>query len=154
MNNVYKRELSSFSSMRTAVCMVFRIPFGIFLRRSVPDLFSPSPALSESIICSRRAWLRESSGTTEMSRTARKLPQLFKCSFSRRKKFHTKRLERKMQQKWEFRRETQRTIDPIHKGVSLFVSYTNMSGMNSLHHMIEHSKISKYLQFESHSSQS
>ena len=33
-----------------------------------------------------------SSGCMEMSRTTRNCPQLFKCSFSRRKKFHTKRL--------------------------------------------------------------
>ena len=42
-------------------------------------------------------------------------------------------------------------IDPIHKGVSLFLSHTNMNKMNSLHHMKEHPKISNFLQFESHS---
>lgn len=31
----------------------------------------------------------------EMSRTARNLPQLFKCSFSKRMKFHRKRLREK-----------------------------------------------------------
>ena len=29
-------------------------------------------------------------------------------------------------------------IDPIHKGVSLFLSYTNMNKMNGLHHVKEH----------------
>ena len=43
-------------------------------------------------------------------------------------------------------------IEPMQKGVSLFLSYTNMNKMNSLHHMKEHSKISNFLQFESHSS--
>ena len=46
------------------------------------------------------------------------------------------------------------SIDPIHKGVSLFLSYTNMNKMNSLHHVKEHPKISNFLQFESHSSKS
>ena len=41
-------------------------------------------------------------------------------------------------------------IDPIHKGVSLFLWYRNMSKMNSLHHGKE--QISNFLQFESHSS--
>ena len=45
-------------------------------------------------------------------------------------------------------------IDPIHKGVSLFLLYTNMNTINSLHHVKEHSKISHFLQFESHSSKS
>ena len=40
----------------------------------------------------------------------------------------------------------------MQKGVSLFLSYTNMNKMNSLHHMKEHPKISNILQFESHSS--
>ena len=40
-------------------------------------------------------------------------------------------------------------IDPIHKGVSLFLSYTNMNTMNNLHHVKEHPKISDFLQFES-----
>ena len=47
------------------------------------------------------------------------------------------------------------TIDPIHKGVSLFLSYTykhEINTMNSLHHVKEHPKISHFLQFESHSS--
>ena len=39
-------------------------------------------------------------------------------------------------------------IDSIHKGVSLFLSYTNMNQMNSLHH-VNQSKISNFLQFES-----
>ena len=39
-------------------------------------------------------------------------------------------------------------IDPIHKGMSLFLSYTNMNTMNRLHHVKEHSKISHFLQFE------
>ena len=43
-------------------------------------------------------------------------------------------------------------IDPMQKGVSLFLSYTNMNKMNSLHHVKEHPKISNFLQFESHSS--
>ena len=45
-------------------------------------------------------------------------------------------------------------IDPIHKGVSLFFSYTDMTKINSLHHVEEHPKISNFLQFESHSSKS
>ena len=45
-------------------------------------------------------------------------------------------------------------IDPIHKGVSLFLSYINMNTINSLHHVKEHPKISNFLQFESHSSKS
>ena len=43
-------------------------------------------------------------------------------------------------------------IDPMQKGVSLFLSYTNMNKMNSLHHMEAHPQISNFLQFESHSS--
>ena len=42
--------------------------------------------------------------------------------------------------------------DPIHKGVSLFLSYANMNEMNSVHHMKEHPKISNFLKFENHSS--
>lgn len=48
---------------------------------------------SWSIICSSRVWSSALSGATEMSLTARNSPQLFRCSFSRRKKFHTKRLQ-------------------------------------------------------------
>ena len=44
--------------------------------------------------------------------------------------------------------------DPIYKGVSLFVSHTNMNKMNSLYHVKEHPKISNFLQFEGHSSKS
>ena len=40
-------------------------------------------------------------------------------------------------------------IDPMQKGVSLFLSYTNMNKMNSLHHMEAHPQISNFLQFES-----
>ena len=40
----------------------------------------------------------------------------------------------------------------MQKGVSSFLSYTNMNKSNSLHHMKEYPKISNYLQFESHSS--
>ena len=47
---------------------------------------------SSSIICWSKAWSLELIGAMEISRTARNWPQLFKCSFSRRKKFHTKRL--------------------------------------------------------------
>ena len=43
-------------------------------------------------------------------------------------------------------------INPIHKGVSLLLSYTNMNQMNGLHHVKEHPKISNFLQFESHRS--
>ena len=43
-------------------------------------------------------------------------------------------------------------IDPIHKGVSLFLSHTNMNQMNSLHHVKELPQISNFLQFESYSS--
>ena len=42
----------------------------------------------------------------------------------------------------------------MQKGVSLFLSYTDMSQMNSLHHVKEHPKISNFLQFESYSSKS
>ena len=42
----------------------------------------------------------------------------------------------------------------MQKGVSLFVSYTNMNKIKSLHHVKEHPKISNFLQFESHSSKS
>ena len=44
------------------------------------------------------------------------------------------------------------SIDPIHKGVSLFLSYTKVNKMNSLHHVKEHPKMSNFLQFESRSS--
>ena len=40
-------------------------------------------------------------------------------------------------------------IDPMKKGMSLFLSYTSMNKMNSLHHVKEHPKISNFLQFES-----
>ena len=43
-------------------------------------------------------------------------------------------------------------IHPIHKGVSLFLLYTNMNKMNGLYHVKEHPKISNFLQFESCSS--
>ena len=45
-------------------------------------------------------------------------------------------------------------VDPMQKGVSLFLSYRNMNKMNSLHHVKEYPKISNFLQFESHSSKS
>lgn len=61
-------------------------PFQVFLPER---FFTPS---SWSIICSSSVWSSALSGATEMSRTARNSPQLFRCSFSRRKKFHTKRL--------------------------------------------------------------
>ena len=38
-------------------------------------------------------------GATEMSLTARNSPQLFRCSFSRRKKFQTNRLHKKFVRK-------------------------------------------------------
>lgn len=47
---------------------------------------------SSSIMRRIFSWSEELIGATEMSRTARNLPQLFRCSFSSRKKFHTKRL--------------------------------------------------------------
>ena len=53
-------------------------------------LMTPS---GSSIIQMSRFWSLESNGATEMSLTARNLPQLFKCSFSRRKKFHTNLLK-------------------------------------------------------------
>ena len=43
-------------------------------------------------------------------------------------------------------------IDPMQKGMSLFLLYTNMNKMNSLHHMKEYPQIRNFLQFESHSS--
>ena len=45
------------------------------------------------------------------------------------------------------------SIDLAPKGVSVFLSYTNINEMNSLHHVKEHPKISNFLQFESQSSQ-
>ena len=74
---------------------IFLIDFVItedFLLRWPVLLVGTSPSMS-SIICSRNAWSSVSMGTTEMSRTARNWPQLFKCSFSRRKKFQIKRLK-------------------------------------------------------------
>ena len=44
------------------------------------------------------------------------------------------------------------SIDPMQKGVSLFLLYTNMNTMKSLHHVKEHPKIRNLLQFESHNS--
>ena len=44
--------------------------------------------------------------------------------------------------------------DPMQKGVSSFLLYTNMNKINSLHRMKKHPKISKLLQFESYSSKS
>ena len=46
------------------------------------------------------------------------------------------------------------SIDPMQKGVSLFLLYINMNKMNSLHHKKEHPKISNFLQCEVHSSKS
>ena len=43
-------------------------------------------------------------------------------------------------------------IDPMQKCMSLFLLYTNMNQMNSLHHMKEYPKISNFPQLESHSS--
>lgn len=48
---------------------------------------------SSSIIRSINDWSDESIGAIDMSRTALNLPQLFRCSFSNRKKFQTNRLE-------------------------------------------------------------
>ena len=45
-----------------------------------------------------------------------------------------------------------RPIDPIHEGLSLFLSCTNMNKMNSLPHVKEHP--TNFLQFESRSSKS
>ena len=45
-------------------------------------------------------------------------------------------------------------IDPMQKGMSLFLLNTNMNKIKSLHHVKEHPKISNFLQFESHSSKS
>ena len=42
----------------------------------------------------------------------------------------------------------------MQKGMSLFLSYTNMNKIKSLHHTREHPKISNFLQFESYSSNS
>lgn len=50
------------------------------------------PSSGSSIIRRISAWSDESIGAIEMSRTARNLPQLLRCSFSSRKKFHTNRL--------------------------------------------------------------
>lgn len=46
-----------------------------------------------SIIRRIDVWSDESMGAIEISRTALNLPQLFKCSFSKRKKFHTNLLK-------------------------------------------------------------
>lgn len=59
------------------------------------QLFLPCRFLtpsSWSIICSSRVWSSALSGATLMSRTALNSPQLFRCSFSNRKKFQTNRL--------------------------------------------------------------
>jgi len=62
-----------------------------FSRSSLPcRLDTPS---SLSIISSSRVWSLAWIGAIEMSLTARNWPQLFKCSFSSRKKFHTNLLE-------------------------------------------------------------
>ena len=45
-------------------------------------------------------------------------------------------------------------LGPMQKGVFLFLSYTNMNKMNSLHHAKEHPRISNFLQFETCSSKS
>lgn len=52
-----------------------------------------STPFSSSIIRKICVWSELSIGAIEISRTARNLPQLFKCSFSKRKKFHTNRLK-------------------------------------------------------------
>lgn len=49
---------------------------------------------SSSIISSSKAWSLAFIGAMEMSRTARNWPQLFRCSFSKRKKFHTNLLKK------------------------------------------------------------
>ena len=46
------------------------------------------------------------------------------------------------------------SIDPMQKGVSLFLSYTAWMYLRVLHHVKEHLKISNFLQFEGHSSKS
>ena len=76
-----------------------------------------------------------------VSNCARSWPVMFSSSFStwirkRNELFHDPPFDN-------------HTIDPIHKGASLFLSYTNMNKMNSLHHVKEHPKISSFLQFES-----
>lgn len=53
-----------------------------------------STPFSSSIIRKICVWSELSIGAIEISRTARNLPQLFKCSFSKRKKFHTNRLKK------------------------------------------------------------
>ena len=40
-------------------------------------------------------------------------------------------------------------MDHMQKGVSLFLSYTNMNKINSLHHVKENPKLSNFLQFYS-----
>ena len=57
---------------------------------SFPLLLTPS---SWSIISSNRDWSLAYIGAMDMSRTARNWPQLFKCSFSRRKKFQMNLLQ-------------------------------------------------------------
>lgn len=54
-----------------------------------------STPFSSSIMRKICVWSELSIGAIEISRTARNLPQLFKCSFSKRKKFHTNRLKSK-----------------------------------------------------------
>uniref|UniRef100_A0A6B0UJA0 Putative secreted protein n=1 Tax=Ixodes ricinus TaxID=34613 RepID=A0A6B0UJA0_IXORI len=68
----------------------FLFLLGLLRSSLCPRLTTP---LGSSIMRTSSAWLPESIGATEMSRTARNLPQLFRCSFSSRKKFHTKRLK-------------------------------------------------------------
>lgn len=72
------------------------------------------PSIS-SISCSSKAWSPVSIGTTEISRTARNWPQLFRCSFSRRKKFQMKRLqpEKKRQLNNDKRKVTAILLDSV-----------------------------------------
>ena len=80
------------AACRTAVMMTLFISATPSSSRSASPM--SSSASRSSIWPSTDVLTR--SGRIEMSRTARNLPQLFRCSFSNRKKFQTKRLKEKL----------------------------------------------------------
>lgn len=68
---------------------------------------------NSSIMCSIWFWSDESIGAMEMSRTALNLPQLFKCSFSKRKKFHTNRRNTSSGAKIDVRKSPEMYFDSV-----------------------------------------
>lgn len=86
--NVLSKMNTDCEASRGRRRLMLQLLFQVFL----PCRFlTPS---SWSIICSSSVWSSALSGATLISLTALNSPQLFRCSFSRRKKFHTKRLEK------------------------------------------------------------